>query len=282
MKVGAFTIDAVRDGQLVIAKEFEYPEMPEERWQPWQHLLVDGAKVTNELGGYLVRGNGIVALMDIGFGPADVPEEGGIKWEAGAFLDSLRALGVQPEEVTDIFFSHLHYDHIGWASVDGRSVFPNATLRCDQADWDHFTHPDHVPNPEEAAFPPEMRPRNKLAPVEKQLQTWSADGEVLPGFTVIRRPGHSPGTTAVRLDSEGESVFFIGDIAHHQAELIEPDWQGVSDFDVELGRKARKDTREQLADSGAPFVAAHFLGFSWGRVVRSADGGFAWEPYSRA
>lgn len=279
MKVGKFTVDTVYDGQLVIAKELEYPEMSDDRWEPYRHLLIDGTKVINHLGGYLVRGNGFTALIDVGFGPADVPEAGGIKWEAGEFLNSLRALGVEPEDVTDVLFSHLHFDHIGWASVEGKSAFPNATFHCDQADWDHFTSPDHVDNPEEAVFPLEMRPKNKLAPVKGQLQTWNQSGELLPGLSVIQTPGHSPGTSIFKIESEGEGAYFIGDVAHHQAELVEADWQGVSDFDIPLGRKARHDVASLLADTGAPFVAAHFKDFTWGKVVRTSDG-FAWEPYT--
>ncbi|MCU1512916.1 MAG: beta-lactamase domain protein, partial [Microbacteriaceae bacterium] len=230
MKIGKMTVDVVVDGQLAIAKEFEYPEMSEESWKPYYGMLAEnGTKVVNELGGYLVRSDDFTALVDLGFGPADVPEANGIKWYSGKFLDSLRALGVEPEDVTDIFFSHLHFDHIGWASVEGKPVFPNATYRCDQHDWDHFTDPSHVPNPEEEVFPEEMRAANKLGPIKGQLKTWSESGEILPGFSVIRTPGHSPGTTVFKIESDGESAYFIGDVAHHQAELVEDRWQGVSD-----------------------------------------------------
>ena len=37
----------------------------------------------------------------------------------GTMLASLVAAGVEPAEVTDVVFTHLHFDHIGWASADG-------------------------------------------------------------------------------------------------------------------------------------------------------------------
>jgi len=59
-------------------------------------------------------------------------------FQGGAMLNNLAALGVQPEQVTDVIFTHLHFDHVGWASADGVRVFPNAVYRCDARDWEHF------------------------------------------------------------------------------------------------------------------------------------------------
>ena len=54
-------------------------------------------------------------------------------------LDNLQASGTAPEEVTDVVFTHLHVDHVGWGAVGDQIMFPNATYRCHQADWDYFT-----------------------------------------------------------------------------------------------------------------------------------------------
>ena len=56
----------------------------------------------------------------------------------GHLLESLAGIGVTPDDVTDVLFTHLHFDHIGWATVDGVPTFPKATYRCDVRDWDHF------------------------------------------------------------------------------------------------------------------------------------------------
>src|SRR5688572_15087375 len=84
-------------------------------------------------GGFLIRGPDVLALVDVGMGYVErMPEMG------GKLLESLSALGHPPDDITDVVFSHLHFDHIGWASKDGAPVFPNATYRCHSKDWDHF------------------------------------------------------------------------------------------------------------------------------------------------
>jgi len=93
----------------------------------------------------------------------------------GGFLDSLRAHGVAPEDVTDVVFTHLHFDHVGWSSRKGRRVFPNATYRAHAADWAHF-----VTDGRRRAAPDPGAVR-KLAPVEPQLELFDADGPLAPG-----------------------------------------------------------------------------------------------------
>src|SRR5207342_1635308 len=56
----------------------------------------------------------------------------------GVLPASLRELGVDPADVTDVILSHLHFDHIGWVSDDDAPYFPNATIRCASADADFF------------------------------------------------------------------------------------------------------------------------------------------------
>ena len=63
----------------------------------------------------------------------------------GRLLDELQAVGVRPEDVDTVFFTHLHPDHVGWnLSREGeapRLTFPRARHLAHQADWDAFKKP---------------------------------------------------------------------------------------------------------------------------------------------
>ena len=50
-------------------------------------------------------------LVDTGVGTIDND-----KYPGGGFLKRLRRLCAKPEEVTDLVFTHLHFDHVGWAT----------------------------------------------------------------------------------------------------------------------------------------------------------------------
>jgi glyoxylase-like metal-dependent hydrolase (beta-lactamase superfamily II) len=136
------------------------------------------------MGGFLIRGGGSdrIALVDLGLGDNPMMSARG-----GAMLDNLRAIGVAPDDVTDILFNHLHLDHVGWASVDGELVFPNATYRCDIADWDHF-----VTN----AAPTESRflqlQKDLIAPAAERLETWDTTAPSLTASTRSAPPVTPP------------------------------------------------------------------------------------------
>jgi glyoxylase-like metal-dependent hydrolase (beta-lactamase superfamily II) len=280
MKIGNVTVDAVLDGKFAIDRDIPYPGVPAERWMPYEGLLRNRRDVVNQLGGYLLRSDDYIALVDLGFGPTQVPN-----WESGAFLDSLAELGVTPDEVTDVIFTHLHFDHIGWAAVDGQPVFANATHRCHARDWKFFTGPDFADDP--AMFgpgtgleqwPDEMSTAARLRTIEPLVERFEGSTSLRPGLEVVEFPGHTPGTTAVRITSQGESGMLIGDIAHHQAELVEPDIHFIGDVAPDDASSSQSRLLAELADTGMPVAAAHFRDFQWGRVSRTG-GAYTWAPW---
>ena len=93
-----------------------------------------------------------------------------------------------PAEVTDVLFTHLHFDHIGWASVDGVPTFPNATYRCDRRDWDHFVGSDDAATAQ-------------LRPVEDRFEPWDGDVTIAPGVDTRLCAGHTPGSALIVLSS---------------------------------------------------------------------------------
>jgi len=59
---------------------------------------------------------------------------------------SLKAAGFQPSDVTDVFLTHLHFDHCGGSveHINGRNVtaFPNATYWSNADHWNWAIHPN--------------------------------------------------------------------------------------------------------------------------------------------
>jgi glyoxylase-like metal-dependent hydrolase (beta-lactamase superfamily II) len=168
--------------------------------------------------------------------------------------------------VTDVVFSHLHFDHIGWASEDGKAVFPNATYRCDQRDWDYW-----IERPIEAfgATPSRMAtmPRDTLLPISGRFEMWSADGPLLPGLDVLHTPGHTPGSATHVVSSGTARALLLGDVVHCAVELLEDEWGGLGDVDPELAKRTRNALARELAGTDTPIAAAHFPGLQFGRLL---------------
>ena len=180
-QVGSLVIEPIIDG---VAHEpgREILVRPGHDGDPWaahENLLDEHGRLEFTMGGYLVRTGDRKVLIDAGVGTIDNG-----KYKGGAMLDSLAAVGVSPADVTDVLFTHLHFDHVGWATAKGEIVFPNATYRCHAADWAHF-----VDTPD--ASPGGLR---KLSPITGQLELFDTDHVLAPGISVRHAPGHTPGS----------------------------------------------------------------------------------------
>jgi glyoxylase-like metal-dependent hydrolase (beta-lactamase superfamily II) len=177
-----------------------------------------------------------------------------MKYSGGALLDSLAAQGVAADEVTDVVYTHLHGDHIGWASDEGTVVFANAVHRCHRLDWEHFVGTDELAT-------------EKLTPVVPLLELFDADVTIAPGVDVQLAPGHTPGSVLVVLSSGSARALLVGDVVHCPVELVDDEWGALADVDPALALKTRVALARELEGTDTPIGAAHFPGLAFGRLL---------------
>jgi glyoxylase-like metal-dependent hydrolase (beta-lactamase superfamily II) len=248
MRLGEIDVEPVHDGTVFFAPTDVLPNTSDAQWEAHRDLLTENGMLAIEIGGFLVRTADRVALVDTGVGTMKGPFTG------EKFLDSLATLGVAPAEVTDVLLTHLHYDHVGWTTRKGAIVFPNATYRCHEQDWAHFVGPDAPAT-------------KKLAPLVDQLETWSAQGTVLPGVDVLPAPGHTPGSTVVVLSSGTQRALLLGDVAHCPAQLVENEWAALFDVDPAMALQTRTALARELEGGDVLAAGTHFPGMRFGRLV---------------
>jgi glyoxylase-like metal-dependent hydrolase (beta-lactamase superfamily II) len=302
MLIGDIEILPVIDGRIIGRLQSTKP-LPDEGSSIWrqQHgMFQPGGLIESTVGGFLVRSGDRLVLVDAGLGPASprgytppsvrvddddpiigplraqgVPEDqlrrfaedlGRIQVEQGQLPDSLHANGVAPEEVTDLVFTHLHFDHIGWASAENAAFFANATIRCASADLDHF-----LPGTPEESFTGRiygaMTVAERLGPVLDRVEPWDADGALLSGVDVRLAPGHTPGSSVVVISDGAERALLLGDIIHCPLELMDDDFNLLVDHDQALADSVRASYARELEGGDVPVAASHFPGLQFGRLL---------------
>jgi glyoxylase-like metal-dependent hydrolase (beta-lactamase superfamily II) len=314
MNVGVIEIQPVIDGLLVSQLWSTKPiDDPAALTGPDPHPMFrpDGM-LESTLGGFLVRTGERVVLVDAGAGQAfvdgytapviDVDDADdpiarvyrsrgvsddairriaemfrGVELDQGHLPESLAALRVHPDDVTDLVITHLHFDHIGWATADGAPYFPNATIRCAAADLDFFLGRAD----EEATTSLIFRAptaAQRLAPVLDRVETWDTDGTIMPGIDVRLAPGHTPGSTVVVVSDGRQRALLLGDVIHCPLELMDDDFNLLVDHDQELANRVREAYARELEGSDIPVAAAHFPGLRFGRLL-AGEGTRRWTYF---
>ena len=259
MNVGEIQITPLIDGELVAPASIAYPSMTEADWAPHKRWLTHDGNIELAVGCFVVSIGDRKFLIDAGLGT--IKPQG---FTGGRLLDELKANDLTTDDITDVVFTHLHFDHVGWATQQGEIVFKNATYRCDSKDWSHFVAPGGT-----------GEATRKLAPVADRLETFDGQTTLAPGLDTLPTPGHTPGHTALVVSSGTERAILLGDAAHCPVELDETEWEGLGDVDPALAKRTRIAMLDELEKPGTIASAAHFPGLEFGRVLR-ANGKAQW------
>jgi glyoxylase-like metal-dependent hydrolase (beta-lactamase superfamily II) len=233
-----------------------------EDWDDFSGFLDGDGLLEHGLGGFLVRTGDHLVLIDSGVGPQQIGPYGPFDRviKGGELPTRLAEVGVDPSEITDVVLTHLHPDHYGWATADGAALFPNATFRCHELDWDYFVT---APGPSAGGF------SAQLVALTERLECWGADGPLLPGIDTQHAPGHTPGSTILVLSSRDARAVLLGDVVHCPIELVEAEWASLGDVDRDLARRTKEALAKELEGSGVPVTGAHFPGMRFGRLLPS-------------
>lgn len=135
-------------------------------------------------------------------------------------IGSLRKKGFEPEDVTDVFLTHLHFDHCGGAvmwNADRSSLkltFPNARYWTNRTHWEYAMTPNQREKPsflKENLLP--MLDSGQLNFVDEQSQTF------ISGFDIIFTDGHTGKQMIPVIQHPKRSVIYCADLIPSAAHI---------------------------------------------------------------
>ena len=267
MTLGNVQIDTLSDGNLVLPREFQFGDLPQDEvTEILARYGITDDEMTPDCNVTLMRDGTNTVLFDVGAGPNFMPSAGTL-WEA------LDELGVYPEDVTHVVFTHAHPDHL-WGLLDDFDdlIFPEAQYMIGRAERDYWLDPATPDTIGEARLAFAAGAIRYLGAIEDRLTTFEDGEEILPGIAARATFGHTPGHMAFELRGGSESVMVLGDcIGNAHVAFERPGWVSGSDQDQEMGAATRVALLDQLANDQMPFIGFHMPYPGIGRAEKSGD-----------
>jgi len=167
----------------------------------------------------LIENGNRLTLIDTGMGTKQSDKFFGYYYPWGEFTleDSLKKHGFHKDDITDVFLTHLHFDHCGGAIQWNKNrtgyepAFKNATFWSNELHWQWATQPNRR---EKASFLSEnilpMQESGQLKFVDKPQSDYSIAKKL--DFDIFFADGHTEKQMIPHIHYKGKTIVFMADL----------------------------------------------------------------------
>lgn len=239
--------------------------------EPW--FDVRARKLVYTIQSFLIVTCDMVLLVDacVGDGKPRVRPE--FDQQDNGWQTRLRATGLGPQDVSTVVLTHLHVDHVGWATQfhgSWRPTFPNARHYVTEVEYDYWTSARRAATLRRTGD----YVSDSVQPLKEHglLQFCQPDAQLCPEVRLLPAFGHTPGNVCVHVSGVDAELLIVGDTLHHPVQLLHPGWSTRYCVDRQQATDTRIRILEQAAASGMPILPSHFAYPSACRVMPAGSG----------
>lgn len=271
MKLGAFEVTTLLDGFIELPPTVMQGD-PDAIRRAMEAGGIAAGPIRTAVNCFLVNTGAKLVLVDCGgarmLGPT-----------AGRMPQALAQLGLSPDQVDEVYVTHMHGDHLhGAVTPEGGRLFPNAVVRIAKPDVDYWTSAAV-----EAAAPDNQKGRfvaakRAVAAYGDRLQPFELGAELTPGIRSVPAVGHTPGHSCFLVGSGSARLLLLGDTLHvGPVQFARPEVTVMFDFRQDEARERRLALFEMAVQSDLLVGAVHLPFPGIGRLRRREGGGFVYE-----
>jgi len=183
----------------------------------------------------------------------------------GERLDAALPNGLPGVDV--VVCTHLHFDHVGWntVEVDGELEprFANATYLVSEAELAAERDEEDTASFERSVAPLVAAGCLRAVPAEHQIDQW---------VSLEPSHGHTPGHVSLRITDGDEIALITGDMVHTPLQFAHTDAQSTADNDPIMATSTRDRYVAELADTDILVLGSHFAPPTAGHLVSDPSG----------
>ncbi|MEG9327486.1 MBL fold metallo-hydrolase [Salinimicrobium catena] len=167
----------------------------------------------------LIEDGNRLILMDTGMGEKQSEKFFGYyyRWGDDNIDKSLQKHGFHRDDITDVFMTHLHFDHCGGSIQWNKDrtgyepAFKNAKFWSNKEHWEWATNPN---DREKASFLKEnilpMQESGQLNFIDRTSEAYQDTSEL--GFGILYADGHTDKQMIPHIDYKGKKLVFMADL----------------------------------------------------------------------
>ena len=220
---------------------------------------------------FLIVNEKRVILIDTGIGSFG-EDTGGER-----LFENIERHGIANYEVTDIFMSHLHYDHMGGLAHQNSGFwelsFPQAKLWVSKDDWARVMAKKEFYDTEKTEFV-------AFLDAQANLYFLEAEDQPYPEIRVERIGGHTQFHQVLWYKDEDLNLMMAGDVMATRAQLNRV-FAAKYDYDPEQSKQQRVRLAREAYEIGGTILASHDEECAMFRIVDyDPKLGYVTEPVS--
>lgn len=200
--LGDFQITSIYDGYATGNSSSYFGQEPQKTEDVWLNnfsdtFTKDGKPTIRAASNiFLINTKKELIMIDAGSGNS-------LESSMGFAPKNIALSGYETKDIDKIFITHAHPDHVNGLTINGKMIYPNATVYLNKADYDYWIN--IIPNLK-ATFAPYQK--------KGQFILFNTGDKISDEVTTIDLPGHTIGHTGYEITSNGEKMLFWGDIIH--------------------------------------------------------------------
>ncbi|SCW50858.1 Glyoxylase, beta-lactamase superfamily II [Rhizobium mongolense subsp. loessense] len=191
---------------------------------------------------------------------------------AGKLAHNLRTMGVTPEQITKVVFTHAHPDHSGATTAsNGKLLYPNAEYYVSQTEWDFWTDKQFETRRPSALHGFAKGAQRDLFAIGERITLVREGDEIVPGMSIVSTPGHTPGHVSVEIRGR-DNLLITGDACTNDTIFFaRPDWHFGFDTDAEVALASRQVLLDRAAAEKLKLLGYHWTYPGVGYAERRGD-----------
>ncbi len=277
IEAGNIRIDSLSDGHLTLPGSFIFAPAPQAELA--ELLKAHGYdtipdQITPPCNVTLLRDGTNTVLFDVGSGS-------GFQETAGELPDALDEIGVAPEDVSHVVFTHGHPDHL-WGVLDDfdEPTFFEAGHMMGKVEFDYWSDPETISRIGESRATFASGAKRRLDTMGAEAFTlFEGEAEILPGVLAIPSFGHSPGHYAFAIATPSGQVMVTGDaIGNGHVAFERPEWPSGSDQDLEAGAATRLKLLDRITADDMTLIGYHIARPGIGKAERTGENRYRFVP----